>query len=206
MLWDFLPTNLDDIKQIEVVRGPASAVWGANALTGVVNIITKSPRETPGTTASLSGGWFRPQRRIDGRHRRRHDLRRQRHARRRRPTTAGRTACRPATSTRIRFRGRRGRFPSIHRSARSDGDGRRRALSGRRDRRRRARRSQNRGTSQPKFDARVDQEIERRPASPTRAASPAPPGIDLHRHRPVRHPDRARTWATRKVNYQRRAR
>ena len=58
VLWDFLPTNFGDIKQIEVVRGPASAVWGANALTGVVNIITKSPREAPGTTVSLSGGFF----------------------------------------------------------------------------------------------------------------------------------------------------
>ena len=58
VLWDFLPTNLSDIKQIEVIRGPASAVWGANALTGVVNIITKSPREAPGTTVSLSGGFF----------------------------------------------------------------------------------------------------------------------------------------------------
>src|SRR5581483_11578756 len=42
VLWDFLPTNTSDIKQIEVIRGPASAVWGANALTGVVNVITKS--------------------------------------------------------------------------------------------------------------------------------------------------------------------
>ena len=44
-LWDWIPSNPEDIKQIEVVRGPASAVWGANALTGVINIITKSPRE-----------------------------------------------------------------------------------------------------------------------------------------------------------------
>lgn len=56
--WDFVPTDAADIKQIEVVRGPASAVWGANALTGVVNIITRSPRETPGGTASVSGGLF----------------------------------------------------------------------------------------------------------------------------------------------------
>lgn len=56
--WDFVPTDPADIKQIEVVRGPASAVWGANALTGVVNIITKSPRETPGGTFSLTGGLF----------------------------------------------------------------------------------------------------------------------------------------------------
>jgi iron complex outermembrane receptor protein len=40
-----VPTNPHEIKQIEVVRGPASAVWGANAMTGVVNVITKSPRE-----------------------------------------------------------------------------------------------------------------------------------------------------------------
>jgi outer membrane receptor protein involved in Fe transport len=58
VLWDFLPTNLGDIKQIEVIRGPASAVWGANALTGVVNVITKSPREAPGTTVSFTGGVF----------------------------------------------------------------------------------------------------------------------------------------------------
>jgi outer membrane receptor protein involved in Fe transport len=58
VLWDFLPTNLSDIKQIEVIRGPASAVWGANALTGVVNVITKTPREAPGTTVSFSAGGF----------------------------------------------------------------------------------------------------------------------------------------------------
>jgi outer membrane receptor protein involved in Fe transport len=59
ILWDFVPSNPGDIAQIEVVRGPASAVWGANALTGVVNIITRSPRETPGAThVTLSGGWF----------------------------------------------------------------------------------------------------------------------------------------------------
>src|SRR5438034_19402 len=58
VLWDFLPNNLADIKQIEVIRGPASAVWGANALTGVVNIITKSPRETKGTSVTLSAGLF----------------------------------------------------------------------------------------------------------------------------------------------------
>src|SRR5262245_43029542 len=61
VLWDYVPSNVEDIKQIEVVRGPASAVWGANALTGVVNIITKSPREAVGdgkglTTVTLTGG------------------------------------------------------------------------------------------------------------------------------------------------------
>ena len=56
--WDFLPVNFNEIKQIEVIRGPASAVWGANAQTGVVNILTKSPRETTGTSVTLTGGFF----------------------------------------------------------------------------------------------------------------------------------------------------
>lgn len=56
VLWDFLPNNLFDVKQIEVIRGPASAVWGANALTGIVNVITKSPREARGADVTLGGG------------------------------------------------------------------------------------------------------------------------------------------------------
>jgi len=58
VMWDFLPVNLNEIKQIEVIRGPASAVWGANALYGVVNVITKSPREMQGTSALLGIGGF----------------------------------------------------------------------------------------------------------------------------------------------------
>ena len=59
VLWDFVPTATSgDIKQIEVVRGPASVVWGANALTGVVNVITKSPREHQGFGLKLSAGLF----------------------------------------------------------------------------------------------------------------------------------------------------
>lgn len=59
VLWDFIPTaSSGEIKQIEVVRGPASVVWGANALTGVVNVITKSPRENEGFGVTLTGGFF----------------------------------------------------------------------------------------------------------------------------------------------------
>ena len=58
VMWDFLPVNLNEIKQVEVIRGPASAVWGANALYGVVNVITKSPREMQGTSALLGVGGF----------------------------------------------------------------------------------------------------------------------------------------------------
>ncbi|MDJ0835953.1 MAG: TonB-dependent receptor [Acidobacteriota bacterium] len=58
VLWDLLPTNMNEIKQIEVVRGPASAIWGANAQTGLVNIITKTPREMQGTSLGLNYGTF----------------------------------------------------------------------------------------------------------------------------------------------------
>ncbi len=56
VVWEFLPTNPYEIKQIEIVRGPGSAVWGANAQTGVINVITKSPREMQGTSVTIGGG------------------------------------------------------------------------------------------------------------------------------------------------------
>jgi outer membrane receptor protein involved in Fe transport len=58
VMWDFLPVNFNEIKQIEVIRGPASAIWGANAVYGVVNVITKSPREMQGTSATIGLGTF----------------------------------------------------------------------------------------------------------------------------------------------------
>src|SRR5436190_9038121 len=58
VLWDLLPTNLTDVKQIEVIHGPAAAVWGANALTGVINIITKTPREAKGGEVTFTGGFM----------------------------------------------------------------------------------------------------------------------------------------------------
>ena len=56
--WDFLSVGLDDLERIEVVNGPASAVWGANAMSGVVNLITKAPRDALGTTLNLRFGAF----------------------------------------------------------------------------------------------------------------------------------------------------
>jgi outer membrane receptor protein involved in Fe transport len=56
--WDFLPVNPAEIKQIEVIRGPASAIWGANALSGVVNVITKTPREIQGSSFTVGFGGF----------------------------------------------------------------------------------------------------------------------------------------------------
>ncbi len=43
VLWETLPVALEEIERIEVIRGPGSAVYGANAVTGVINIITKAP-------------------------------------------------------------------------------------------------------------------------------------------------------------------
>lgn len=53
VLWDLLPIQSTEIKQIEVVRGPGSAVWGANAMSGVTNIITKRPQEIVGTNVVI---------------------------------------------------------------------------------------------------------------------------------------------------------
>ena len=53
--WDQQDPMLEDIERIEVVRGPAAALWGANAVNGVINIISKSARDTQGTV--VSGGW-----------------------------------------------------------------------------------------------------------------------------------------------------
>jgi iron complex outermembrane receptor protein len=58
VMWDFVPVATAEMKQIEVIRGPASAVWGANAMTGVINIITKTPREMVGTTLDFRFGQF----------------------------------------------------------------------------------------------------------------------------------------------------
>jgi outer membrane receptor protein involved in Fe transport len=59
VLWDMVPSPTSgEIKQIEVVRGPASVVWGANAVNGVVNIITKTPRENEGFGLLLGAGLF----------------------------------------------------------------------------------------------------------------------------------------------------
>ena len=62
VMWDLVPTNPTEIKQIEVIRGPASAVWGANAMTGVVNVITLSPRELAATgrgeSLTIGAGFF----------------------------------------------------------------------------------------------------------------------------------------------------
>jgi iron complex outermembrane receptor protein len=54
--WKLLPVTLPEIKRIEVLKGPASSVYGFNAFDGVINIITKSTEEMKGTTLQFGGG------------------------------------------------------------------------------------------------------------------------------------------------------
>ena len=56
VFWDIQDTVLADVERIEVIRGPGAAVWGANAVNGVINIITKSAFATPGALLEVSKG------------------------------------------------------------------------------------------------------------------------------------------------------
>ncbi|MES2985291.1 MAG: TonB-dependent receptor [Pseudomonadota bacterium] len=56
VLWDQQDIPIDDIKQIEVIRGPGAALWGSNAVNGVINVITKSSNETSGNHLNVTTG------------------------------------------------------------------------------------------------------------------------------------------------------
>ncbi len=56
VFWDVQGTMLEDIDRVEVIRGPGATLWGANAVNGVINIITKSPKDTVGGITSVTGG------------------------------------------------------------------------------------------------------------------------------------------------------
>jgi iron complex outermembrane receptor protein len=55
VMWDEKGVLPDNVERIEVISGPAGALWGANAVNGVINIITRAAADTQGGTASL--GW-----------------------------------------------------------------------------------------------------------------------------------------------------
>ena len=56
VFWDVQDVMLEDVERIEVIRGPGASVWGANAVNGVINIITKSAADTQGTLLSMRAG------------------------------------------------------------------------------------------------------------------------------------------------------
>ena len=56
VLWDAEDLMLDDIDRIEVIRGPGAAIWGANAMNGVINIITKATAGTQGGLVRVDAG------------------------------------------------------------------------------------------------------------------------------------------------------
>lgn len=51
-----MPARLEDIKRIEVIKGPVGALYGTNALAGIISITTYSPDEVPGTLVAVQGG------------------------------------------------------------------------------------------------------------------------------------------------------
>lgn len=56
VLWELDPIPLDDIERIEIIRGAGAVMWGANAVNGVINIISKHTRNQTGAAVSVSGG------------------------------------------------------------------------------------------------------------------------------------------------------
>src|SRR3989475_6178926 len=54
--WDVLDLPLEDIDRIEVIRGPGGSIWGANAVNGVINIITRNSKDSQGVLAYAGAG------------------------------------------------------------------------------------------------------------------------------------------------------
>ena len=59
--WDSQDVVLEDVERVEVIRGSGGTLWGANAVTGVINIITKTAAQTQGSLISVGGGNYERQ-------------------------------------------------------------------------------------------------------------------------------------------------
>lgn len=56
VIWDVQDYVLEDLDRIEVISGPGGTLWGANAVNGVINVITKSAKDTQGVYLEAGGG------------------------------------------------------------------------------------------------------------------------------------------------------
>jgi iron complex outermembrane receptor protein len=56
VFWDVQDLLLEDVERVEVIRGPGASLWGANAVSGVINVVTKSAKETQGAFFEGGGG------------------------------------------------------------------------------------------------------------------------------------------------------
>jgi iron complex outermembrane receptor protein len=56
VFWEAQDVVLEDVERIEVIRGPGGTLWGANAVNGIINIVTKKAARTQGTLVQLGGG------------------------------------------------------------------------------------------------------------------------------------------------------
>ena len=54
--WDAHDVVMEDIERIDVIRGPGASLWGANAVNGVINVITKNTQDTEGFLVSAGAG------------------------------------------------------------------------------------------------------------------------------------------------------
>ena len=61
VFWDTVDVPVEDIDRIEVVRGPGGSVWGANAVNGVINIVTRRAADTQGAVVHAAAGTFEGQ-------------------------------------------------------------------------------------------------------------------------------------------------
>ncbi|MES2878043.1 MAG: TonB-dependent receptor [Pseudomonadota bacterium] len=56
VFWDVQNVMLEDVERIEVISGPGGTLWGTNAVNGVINVITRSARDTQGSLATVGAG------------------------------------------------------------------------------------------------------------------------------------------------------